>query len=260
MPFADVNGQHVYYEDSGGSGPPVIFSHGFLMDHEMYAPQVEMLAGEFRCITWDERGFGQTAATGPFTYYDSAADCIALLDHLSIDQAVLTGMSQGGYLSLRAALVYPDRVKALVLIDTQAASEDPAVAPAYEAMHDEWVTNGPAGVQEMIAGLILGPDVDSAPWYAKWATMSPESFGLAFRCLMARDDVTGRMSEISCPAIIFHGDGDQAIPLAQGEALCAALAGCEGVVVIKGAAHAPNLSHPGQVNGPLREFLQKHAG
>ena len=94
MPFAEVNGQHIFFEDSGGSGAPVIFSHGFLMDHEMFAPQVEALAGEFRCITWDERGFGQTPASGPFTYYDSAADCLALLDHLGIDQAVLAGMSR----------------------------------------------------------------------------------------------------------------------------------------------------------------------
>ena len=84
MPFADVNGQHLYFEDSGGDGAAVIFSHGFLMDHEMFEPQVAALAPEFRCITWDERGFGQTEATAPFTYWDSAADCLALLDHLGI--------------------------------------------------------------------------------------------------------------------------------------------------------------------------------
>ena len=125
MPFAEVNGQHIFFEDSGGNGAPVIFSHGFLMDHEMFAPQVEALADDFRCITWDERGFGQTPASGPFTYYDSASDCLALLGHLGIDQAVLAGMSQGGFLSLRAALTAPDRVKALVLIDTQSGTEDP---------------------------------------------------------------------------------------------------------------------------------------
>src|SRR5437588_9277108 len=113
MPFADVNGQHLYYEDFGGDsagdGVAVLFSHGFLMDHEMFAPQVEALAGEFRCITWDERGFGQTPADGPFSYWDSAADVLALLTHLGIERAVLAGMSQGGFLSLRAALTAPER-------------------------------------------------------------------------------------------------------------------------------------------------------
>ena len=95
MPFADVNGQHVYFEDSGGGGAAVIFSHGFLMDHEMFADQVAALSGEFRCITWDERGFGQTAATAPFTYWDSADDALALLTHLGVEQAFFVGMSQG---------------------------------------------------------------------------------------------------------------------------------------------------------------------
>ncbi len=74
MPFADVNGQRIYFEDTGGRGAAVIFSHGILMDHEMFEPQVAALSDEFRCITWDERGFGQTEAHGAFTYWDSADD------------------------------------------------------------------------------------------------------------------------------------------------------------------------------------------
>ena len=126
MSFAEINGQRIRYEDSGGDGAPVILAHGFLMDREMFAPQMEALSGEFRVITWDERGFGETEFDGePFTYWDSAADCLALLDHLGIERAVVGGMSQGGFLSLRAALTAPERVRALVLIDTQAGVEDP---------------------------------------------------------------------------------------------------------------------------------------
>ena len=110
----------------------MILSHGFLMDREMFVHQVDALAGEFRVITWDERGFGETESDGkPFTYWDSAKDCLGLLDHLDIDRAVLGGMSQGGFLSLRAALLAPERVRALVLIDTQAGVEDPERLPAY---------------------------------------------------------------------------------------------------------------------------------
>ncbi len=105
MAYAEVNGQRLYYEDSGGDGPPVILGHGFLMDHEMFAPQVAALAPEFRVITWDERGFGLTEFDDkPFTYWDSADDCLGLLTHLGIERAVVGGMSQGGFLSMRAAL------------------------------------------------------------------------------------------------------------------------------------------------------------
>src|SRR6202789_4192896 len=128
MAFAEVNGQRIRFDDSGGDGPAVILAHGFLMDREMFAPQVEALSPEFRVITWDERGFGETEFDDqPFSYWDSARDCLALLDHLDLDQAVIGGMSQGGFLSLRAALLSPDRVRALVLIDTQSGPEDPEV-------------------------------------------------------------------------------------------------------------------------------------
>src|SRR5215469_16926930 len=131
MPMASINGVTLSYTDTGDDAP-VVFSHGYLMDLSMFDPQVAALAPEYRVITWDQRGFGGTRATGAFTYWDSAADVLGLLDHLGIDQAVLAGMSQGGFLSLRAALLAPQRVRALVLIDSQAGQEDPAVAPAYE--------------------------------------------------------------------------------------------------------------------------------
>jgi 3-oxoadipate enol-lactonase len=259
VPTAAVNGAEIYFEDSGGDGAPVVLSHGFLMDHEMFAPQLDALAGEFRVITWDERGFGQTPSVGPFTYWDSAADVLALLDHLGIERAVLGGMSQGGFLSLRAALLAPDRVKALVLIDTQAGTEDPGALPLYEAMNAEWMANGPAKVQEAIASLILGPGTPWEPWFVKWAAAPRESFGEPFRCLADRDDITDRLGEITCPVIIFHGDADQSIPTAKAEILRDNLSGCEELVVVAGGPHASNLTHPDQVNGPLAAFLRRHA-
>jgi pimeloyl-ACP methyl ester carboxylesterase len=157
MPFADINGQRICFEDTGGDGLPIVLSHGFLMDHEMFAPQVQALSPEFRVIAWDERGFGQTVFDGaPFTYWDSARDCLGLLDELGIDDAVLGGMSQGGFLSLRAALLAPARVRALVLIDTQAGTEDPVRLPAYRQMQETWLEHGPIDqVTEAIAQLII---------------------------------------------------------------------------------------------------------
>src|ERR1700728_281132 len=155
MPVAAANGVEITYTDSGGQGPAVVFSHGFLMDHTMFDQQVAALAPEYRVITWDQRGFGGTRATGPFTYWDSADDVLALLDHLGVEQAVLAGMSQGGFISLRAALRAPQRVRALVLIDSQAGLENPQVVPAYEQMEQTWMEQGPAPVQDIVAAIIL---------------------------------------------------------------------------------------------------------
>jgi pimeloyl-ACP methyl ester carboxylesterase len=255
MLTARVNGTDIAYADSGGSRPAVVLSHGYLMDHTMFDAQLSALAPEFRVITWDERGFGGTRADGPFSYWDSARDVLGLLDHLGLPQAVLGGMSQGGFLSLRAALLAPERVRALVLIDTQAGQEDPAVAPSYEELEEIWLAQGPEPVQEVVASIILGA-VDPKPWFAKWARLDAADTDHAFRCLMDRDDITGRLAEISCPALILHGTADAAIPMAKAEILRDGLAGPAKLVAIDGGSHAANMSHPEQANAALLEFLR----
>jgi pimeloyl-ACP methyl ester carboxylesterase len=229
------------------------------MDHSMFDHQVEALRDAFRVVTWDERGFGQTEATAPFNYYDSANDCIALMDHLGIDQAVIGGMSQGGFLALRAALTNPDRVKALVLMDTQSGVEDPETLGGYTAMKDEWLANGPGNVQDVVAGLIIGqPDLHDE-WTSKWPRIPREQFALAFQCLVERDDITDKVSQINCPALVIHGEADVAITMDKAEALAKSLPNCEGLVRVPGGAHAANMTHPDVVNPPLREFLEKFA-
>jgi len=258
MPFADVNNQRIRFDDTGGDGPAVILSHGFLMDREMFAPQVDALSGEFRVIAWDERGFGETEFDGkPFTYWDSAKDCLGLLDHLGIDRAVLGGMSQGGFLSLRAALLAPERVRALVLIDTQAGVEDPERLPGYRHMQQTWLEVGPVDeLAETIANLIIGDPVLNEAWIAKWRKLPREAMRAPGDCLMDRDDIADRLSEIACPAIVFHGTADESIEMEKADALCRGLSGCAAVVRIEGGSHAANLTHPDQVNGPLLDFLR----
>ena len=258
MAYADINGQRIRYEDSGGEGPPVILGHGFLMDREMFAPQVEALSPEFRVITWDERGFGETEFDGkPFTYWDSASDCLGLLDHLGIERAVVGGMSQGGFLSLRAALTAPERVRALVLIDTQSGVEDPERLPAYRQMQQTWLEVGPVDeLANTVANLIIGDPELNQVWIEKWRMLNREALRAPGDCLFERDDITDRIGEITCPAIVFHGTADLSIPIELAEQLCEGLPGCVGLVRVDGAPHASNLTHPDEVNGPLRDFLR----
>jgi 3-oxoadipate enol-lactonase len=258
MPFAEVNGQRLRFDDTGGDGPPVVLSHGFLMDREMFEPQVKALAPEYRVITWDERGFGETEFDGqPFTYWDSARDCLGLLDHLGLDDAVLGGMSQGGFLSMRAALLAPERVRALVLIDTQAGPEDPERLPTYRQMQQTWLEAGPVDeLTQAVAHLIVGDPAINEVWIEKWRAAPRERLKAPGDCLFDREDITDRLGEIDCPAIVFHGTADLSVEMEKAEALCRGLSGCRGLVRIDGASHASNLTHPDAVNGPLLVFLR----
>src|SRR5262249_54362196 len=198
---------------------------------------------DYRVITWDERCHGATAATGPFSYWDSAKDVLALLDHLGLEHAVLAGMSQGGFLSLRAALLAPERVRALVLIDSQAGLEDPANAEPYEQLHQIWQEQGPGPVQEVVASIILGPG-QWDDWYAKWAAADRDQFSLAFHTLNERDDITGRLGEIGCPALVIHGTADAAIPMERTEQLRDRLGGQVMFPTVTDGKHAAQVSPP----------------
>lgn len=248
-------GATVGYEDTGGDAPAVVLSHGILMNGSMFAPQVEALRDAYRVITWDERGHGEAEHEGTWTYWDSARDVLALLDHLGVESAVLGGMSQGGFLSLRAALLAPSRVRALVLIDTQAGPEDPAVGPLYASLAEGWAAGGADDATlDFVAATILGP-ADPEPWKAVWRSMPPHRAPQVVHTLLEREDIHQRLGEITCPALVVHGSDDAAIPVDKAKALVDGLPGARPLVLVEGAGHAANLSHPDPVNAAIRAFL-----
>jgi 3-oxoadipate enol-lactonase len=258
VPRAHINGQSIYYEDTGGDGPPVVFSHGFLMDREMFAENIAALVPEYRCITWDQRGFGKTGPVDTaFTYWDSAHDLFALLDRLGIARAALVGMSQGGFVSLRAALLAGGRVSALALIDTRSGTDAPETIAAFGGLDAEWRANGARNVKSDL-GKLLGIAHAPEPWFAKWDRMGTEDVHFPIAALAGRDDITSRLSAIVAPSLVIHGDADVAIALEHGAALCAALPNAERLFTVPGAGHAANMQCPDLVNAALLSFLGRH--
>jgi pimeloyl-ACP methyl ester carboxylesterase len=257
LPYAELHDQRLFYEDTGGDRPVIAFSHGLFMDHSMFDPQVQALRDRFRCITWDQRGHGQTGdATGPFTYWDSANDLAALLHHLGVQYAVLAGMSQGGFLSLRAALTHPGLVRALILIDTQAGVEDPERLPYYAGLVERWMTEGvDQELLDIVAALILGQGFPDTPrWQEQWRQLTNDNLLTLFTTLASREDIHDRLPEIDKPAVVIHGSDDASIRIEKAEMLSEGLGGCS-LSVIPGAGHAANLTHPELVTPRIEEFL-----
>ncbi|MFG2142819.1 alpha/beta fold hydrolase [Streptomyces sp. NPDC048696] len=260
MPYAPVNGQQLYFEDTGGDGPVVVFSHGNLMNRRMWSPQVEALRGELRCVVWDERLHGRTKDGGALhTYWDSADDLLGLLDHLGVERAALVGHSQGGFLSLRAALRAPERVTALVLIDSAAVAWPQEALAQMSGISEGFRANGPDAVAPVLLDILLGKPEIHEEWLRVWHEEPRERLADAVAVLMGVDNVFARLGQIGQPTLIVHGEADQPVPLPLGQMLRDNLPGATDLIVVPGAGHTPSLTHPDQVNGPLTAFLHQHA-
>jgi 3-oxoadipate enol-lactonase len=258
MPLQKINGQWIHYEDTGGNQMPLVLAHGLLMDSEMFAPQLEALASRCRIITWDARCHGETETTDdPFTYWDLAEDLRGLLDHLGIGRAVIGGMSQGGFVALRFALKHPERVAGLILLSTQAGTEDPDKIAIYGSMLDVWEAEGLNDqMSEMIAAIILGHEWPGRElWIAKWRQLPRSLLRPAFKALVGREDIHDRLGKITAPALVIHGTADAAIDHELAQRLSSELANCQPLVTIEGGGHACNLTHPKLVNLAMQRYL-----
>jgi pimeloyl-ACP methyl ester carboxylesterase len=120
MPKLDRDGVKIYYEVHG-SGPPLILTHGYSSTSAMWNGQIEALSKQHQLILWDMRGHGQSDYPADPAAYSEAltvADIAALLDEVGAAKAIVGGLSLGGYMSLAFYRAHPERVSALLIVDT----------------------------------------------------------------------------------------------------------------------------------------------
>ncbi|BCF86629.1 hypothetical protein RQCS_61740 (plasmid) [Rhodococcus qingshengii] len=262
MPYASANDAEIYFTDSGGPGPALILSHGFLMDSSMFDKQREHLAQGNRILQYDARGHGATreySTHTDFDYWDQAADLLAVLDAAGVDQASVGGMSQGGFIALRAALLAPSRVQSLILIATTACSSTTEENTGYKALFESWMSDLPLRpiAESLAPQLIGGTSHDQELWIERWMTSDRNRIRASAKCLMDRDSVVHRLGEINCPVTIIRGEDDQSFRRAHAELLHRALVNSTGIEDIPGAGHAVNWTHAEPVNVAIESFLRR---
>lgn len=240
--LVDVNGQRLHVSDTGGAGQVVLFAHGNQMDHTMWDPVIELLTPDMRCIAWDMRLRGASEDDGlPYTYWDAARDALAILDWADIDRATIAGHSQGGFTALRAALLAPDRIAGLALVDTMARAfsgeslrQMAGFRDALSAGHNEPTTT-------QLLTVSIGDEALEAQWKQRQLQQPARRRGMSIGVLMGTDDILDRVSAISAPAAVIHGDTDQPIPIAHGRELAQALPNGY-FVSLPDQAHTPPLT------------------
>ena len=144
----------------------------------------------------------------------------------------------------------------LQVLDTQPEPDDGDVLARYRGMHDLWMAAGPVDeLVDQVASLLLGEDTEPSFWVTTWRSRPPSAVAEPFEALATRDDLTGRLGQITCPTLVLHGSDDATLHADAAKALVHGLADGSGPVVVDGAGHAPHLSRPDEVNDHLRRFL-----
>lgn len=258
-----ANGIEINYEIEG-DGPVVTFSHSLACNLSMWDEQARALKGRYRILRFDTRGHGQTSApAAAYTLEQLAHDLKGLLDGLSITATHFVGLSMGGMIGQVFALKYPAMVQSLVLCDTTSRYPS-AAAPVWE---ERIKAVGAKGMEPMVA-----PTLErwfTAPFRARRQDLM-DKVGAMIRSTPApgyigcchaipKINVTARLKEVRCPALVIVGEEDLGTPVEMAREIHAALPGAE-LAILSRASHLSNVEQPAEFNRALGGFLDKLSG
>jgi len=256
--FAAVNGAQLYYEDTG-SGIPVVLIHGLCLNLRMWDAQLDALAQRFRVIRYDVRGFGKSSVPDkPFRHAD---DLRALSDYLDAPAAHVVGLSMGGRIALHYALLYPEGIRSLVLVDSALDGFD---------WHDSWNTSLDAIEAR---GRRDGAEAANRMWLNHelfTATRERPECSAALAEILRYDSgwiwlnaslargihppARTRLAEIRVPTLVIVGERDLPDFHAIADILAAGIPNATKVEIPR-VGHMSNMEDPAAFNYLLMEFL-----
>jgi 3-oxoadipate enol-lactonase len=256
----------IAYELRGRDGPAVVLVHGVAMGRWGWAPVAERLARDFRVVTIDNRGVGDSdAPVPPYSAAEMAADVLAVLDAEGIDRCHLVGASLGGMVAQQLALRHPDRVRSLVLGATHAGgvqlhwpdadvleflSKRLRMRPEEGAWSSVAFNYGercrrehPERIAEDIAQRLAHPFPEQAYRAQLWAG--------------ALHDTSSRLHRIAAPTLVVHGSEDRMIPVQNGRMLADRIPNAQ-LIEVEDSGHLYPTEAP-QVDEAIAEFMDRHS-
>ena len=254
-----ARGQTAWLE--AGKGWPVILLHAFPFSADVWRPQLERVPVGWRFIAPDFRGFGHSPLPGGerrATVDDYASDVFALMDGLAMDDAVIGGLSMGGYVTFAMFRQAPMRFTGMVLADTKAGADTPQAREGRIATRKTLAAEGPAGVANQMLPRLLSAnaDPDIVALARGWIEAeSPDAIDVALGALMDRPDSTPDLPRIGCATLVAVGEEDAITPVAESEAMQRVLRRST-LSVIPGAGHLSNLEQADAFTLALVDFLR----
>jgi 3-oxoadipate enol-lactonase len=194
--------------------------------------------------------------------YDLVEDVLAVLDREEIGRAVWAGLSIGGMVALRAALVAKDRVSGLILLGTDAGHETTPNKLRSFLMGSVVKAFGPRPLLPEISRLFFSSDTRSTKqplideWKERFASVHVPSMLRTMHALRTRDSVLDRLAGIKVPALVIVGEHDTLLPPACSKEIVAGLPDAS-LIVVEKAGHLSTLEQPESVNAAIASFLRK---
>jgi pimeloyl-ACP methyl ester carboxylesterase len=238
MPILDRDGVKIHYEVHG-SGPTLLLTHGYSSTSTMWNGQIDALSKHYKLVLWDMRGHGQSDYPEDPAAYSEAltiSDMAALLDEVGATSAIVGGLSLGGYMSLAFYRSHPERVRALLIIDTGPGFKNEDARDAWnKRAHD----TGDRFEREGLAVLQSLSRERSSVSHRDASGLARAARGM----LTQRDaSVMESLPAIKVPALVIVGADDTPF-LAASDYMAAKIPGAK-KVIIPAAGHAVNIDQP----------------
>jgi pimeloyl-ACP methyl ester carboxylesterase len=248
MANLERDGVRIHYEDHG-AGAAVLLTHGYGASARMWEPQIAALAGSYRLVTWDMRGHDRTDSPDDPSLYSreaTVADMAAVLDACGIDDAVIGGLSLGGYMSLAFYVEHHERVRALMLFDCGPGYKNESARATW----NEWAER--RARQYEVEGLAAGSE---SPEVLAAKHAGAAGLAHAARGMLTQEDARAieALPRIDVPTLIVVGSKDEDF-IKPSEYMAARIPNAT-KVVIDGAGHAPNIEKPAVFNATVAAFL-----
>jgi pimeloyl-ACP methyl ester carboxylesterase len=248
MPKLNRDGVNIYYEVHGG--PPLLLTHGYSSTSAMWQGQIAALSKQHKLILWDMRGHGQSDYPDDAAAYSEAltvGDMTALLDEAGANSAIVGGLSLGGYMSLAFYRAHPERVRALLIIDTGPGFKKDEARDAWNKRAHE---TGDRFEREGLEGLKLASRERSSVVHRDASGLARAARGM----LTQRDaGVIETLPHIKVPALVVVGADDTPF-LAASDYMAAKIPGAQ-KAVIPAAGHAANIDQPQAFIDAVLPFL-----
>jgi 3-oxoadipate enol-lactonase len=265
MPFADANGQRLFYEVHG-EGDPLVLVTGLGGDHLSWGEQLEAFSARYRTVVFDNRDSGRsTECAEGYEVDDMARDTLALADELGLDGFHLIGVSLGGAVGQEVALGAPDRVRTLTLAMTwggdghwgrvrgrlmaNAALRTPPEEHVEQLLHSclsEELFEDPERVAYFRQMVLENPHPQSVEAFARQAQA------------VGRHEARDRLGRLSMPVHVIGAERDMMIPIWKSRELAELIPDAQ-LTVIEGGTHGVNLEQAEEFNRLVLDWLAEHA-